>query len=99
MVIQGRRSYLADTINIVIEAAINEKRIHLLTFAEANPNLEYYEFYKEHLVDHIIRKPMISSVDPSQITDEKLLRRVVGFMWYSMNPNRRGASGYHLGTA
>ena len=42
---------------------------------------------------------MISSVDPSQITDEKLLRRVVGFMWYSMNPNRRGASGYHLGTA
>lgn len=60
---------MADTINLVIEAAINEKRIHLLTFAEANPNLEYYEFYKEHLVDHIIRKPMISSVDPSQITD------------------------------
>lgn len=60
---------MTDTINLVIEAAINEKRIHLLTFAEANPNLEYYEFYKEHLVDHIIRKPIISSVDLSQITD------------------------------
>ena len=76
-----------------------KKESTYLTFAEANPNLEYYEFYKEHLVDHIIRKPIISSVDLSQITDEKLLRRVVGFMWYSMNPNRRGASGYHLGTA
>lgn len=89
---------MAEIINLAIEKAINEKRIDLLTFTEANPTLEYYEFYKEHLVDHVVRKPMISSVDLSQITDEKLLRRVVGFMWYSMNPNSRGASGYHLGT-
>lgn len=41
---------------------------------------------------------MISSVDLSRITDEKLLMRVVGFMWYSMNPKRRSAKGYHFWT-
>lgn len=89
---------MAEIINLAIETAINEKRINLLTFTEANPNLEYYELYKEHLVDHVVRNPMISSVDLSRITDEKLLMRVVGFMWYSMNPKRRSAKGYHFGT-
>ncbi len=77
---------MPKTIDFAVEKAIRDKKIDLVEFTKAHPSQIYYEDYKtfaEKYPDRLI------VLDLSHVMDQTLLRRIVGFLWYEMNPERR----------
>lgn len=88
---------MAEVINMAVETAIQQKKIVLLDFTKAHPCKDYYDFYVARLSTTQIswRGQKLWELDLSCIEDPVLLRRIVGFIWYSLNPNRRSPKIFH----
>ena len=85
---------MPKTIDFAVEKAIRDKKIDLVEFTKAHPSQIYYEDYKtfaEKYPDRLI------VLDLSRVMDQTLLRRIVGFLWYEMNPDRRDARQFREG--
>ena len=77
---------MPKTIEYAIEKAIRDKKIDLVEFTKAHPSQIYYEDYKAFAEKYPER---LTVLDLSHVMDQTLLRRIVGFLWYEMNPERR----------
>lgn len=73
-------------IEYAIEKAIRDKKIDLVEFTKAHPSQIYYDDYKAFAEKYPER---LTVLDLSHVMDQTLLRRIVGFLWYEMNPERR----------
>ena len=91
---------MAEVINMAVETAIQQKKIVLLDFTKAHPCQDYYNHYYERKKPCPNRKKSLSvwEIDLSGIKDDTLLKRIVGFLWYSLNPDRRTPLCYHQKT-
>lgn len=69
-----------------MEKAIRDKKIDLVEFTKAHPSQIYYDDYKAFAEKYPER---LTVLDLSHVMDQTLLRRIVGFLWYEMNPERR----------
>lgn len=77
---------MPKTIEYAIEKAIRDKKIDLVEFTKAHPSQIYYDDYKAFAEKYPER---LTVLDLSHVMDQTLLRRIVGFLWYEMNPERR----------
>lgn len=84
-------------LNLAIEKAIKEKKLDFINFTQTNEHQEYYEFFVNCSDVKGKRMKKTLMVDLNDIEDKMLLRRIVEFSWYGMNPKRRNPHGYYTG--
>lgn len=91
---------MSEMTNLAVETAIKQKKVVLLDFTKAHPCQDYYDYYYERKQPDPKRKKSLSiwEIDLSEINDKTLLKRLVDFLWYSLNPDRRTPLCYHQKT-
>ena len=93
---------MAEVINLAVETATKQKKIVLLDFTKAHPCQDYYNYYLERthsrLKDHSRYGDTIWVIDLSEVSDAKIVQRIVSFTWHSLNAKRRSPRAFHEST-
>lgn len=80
---------MSTIIKMNVEKAVRDSKIDLISFTADCP--EYHAFY----VNPLGKARRITEINLSSVKNSKLLRHIVEFMDYSINPRRRSGIVYH----
>lgn len=93
---------MAEVVNMAVETAIQQKKIVLLDFTKAHPCKDYYDYYIKRSQSRLKKRnrygETIWEIDLTAISNHLIVKRIVDFVWHSLNAKRRSPRGFHEAT-